>query len=90
MKIGLIVYCFTLGVLSLIAFMLYGIDKVKAKRRAWRIPEKVLLGISLFGGAVGGLLGMIAFRHKTRHWYFWFLNLVGLIWQVAVLFILWI
>ena len=66
----MIVYPVALAAISLIAFILYGADKSKAKRGAWRIPEKVLLGFSLLGGAVGGLLGMLLFRHKTKHWYF--------------------
>lgn len=57
--------------LSLLSWMLYGLDKWKAKRHAWRIPERVLLGLSVLGGAPGALLGMMIFRHKTNHWYFW-------------------
>ena len=71
--------------ISLITFFLYAADKSKAKRRAWRIPEKVLLGFSFLGGAVGGLCGMNLFRHKTKHWYFWAVNVIGLIWQVALI-----
>ena len=55
------------------AFTLMFADKQKAIRGQWRIPEKVLLGIALFGGAPGALLGMVTFRHKTEHWYFWML-----------------
>ena len=49
------------------AFLLMLIDKVKAKKKMWRIPERVLLGVSAIGGSVGGLLGMQVFRHKTKH-----------------------
>ena len=49
------------------AFLLMRIDKVKAKKNLWRIPERVLLGISAIGGSLGGLLGMQVFRHKTKH-----------------------
>ena len=77
-----------LAAVSLAAFILYGADKSKARRGAWRIPEKVLLSLSFFGGAAGGLLGMVLFRHKTRHWYFWTVNFVGLAWQLAALFLL--
>ncbi len=79
------IYLIVLAAISLIAFILYGADKSKAKRGAWRIPEKVLLCFSFFGGAVGGLLGMLLFRHKTKHWYFWCVNFVGLLWQVGLL-----
>ena len=57
-------------IINLIAFALYGTDKSKAKRGKWRISEKTLIGIALIGGSVGAFLGMHAFRHKTRHWYF--------------------
>ncbi len=79
------IYLCVIAVISLIAFFLYASDKAKAKRGAWRIPEKVLLGFSFFGGAVGGTLAMFLFRHKTRHWYFWAVNFLGLAWQVAAL-----
>lgn len=63
---------------SLAAFVFYGADKLKAKQGAWRVPEKVLLSLSFFGGAPGGILGMLLFRHKTKHWYFWLCNFLGL------------
>lgn len=47
-----------------------GIDKDRAKRGAWRIPEKTLFVCALLGGSFGTTLGMSAFRHKTKHWYF--------------------
>ncbi len=71
--------------LSLLALLLYASDKRRAKKKCWRISENVLLGIGFFGGAFGALLGMNLFRHKTRHWYFWAVNLLGLAWQVALL-----
>lgn len=80
-----VVWISYLGVLSLLALILYGVDKAKAKANAWRISEKTLLGAGFFGGSVGALLGMKLFRHKTKHWYFWAVNLLGLIWQVGVL-----
>ena len=57
-------------IINLIAFALYGAVKSKAKRGKWRISEKTLIGIALIGGSIGAFLGMHAFRHKTRHWYF--------------------
>ncbi len=56
-----------IAITSLIAFVLFGVDKARAKQRRRRIPERVLLGISALGGSVGALLGMQVFRHKTRH-----------------------
>lgn len=55
---------------NVVTFALYGIDKYKAKKGRWRIPERTLLLLPLLGGSVGGILGMAAFHHKTRHWYF--------------------
>lgn len=80
MKIALLVF----AVLSLLAFILYGTDKQKAKRGLWRIPEKTLLMTSFLGGALGGLAAMQLFRHKTRHWYFYAVNLLGLTWQIGL------
>ena len=70
---------------SLIAFVLYGADKSKAKRKAWRIPEKTLLLFGFLCGAAGALTAMQLFRHKTKHYYFYFVNILGLAWQVAAL-----
>ena len=74
-----IIYGVYLIIISLITFLLYGADKLKAQRRAWRVPEKILLLFSIFGGAFGGLIGMKVFRHKTtkEHWYFTFINILG-------------
>ena len=55
---------------NVVTFALYGIDKYRAKKGRWRIPERTLLLLPLLGGSVGGILGMAAFHHKTRHWYF--------------------
>lgn len=56
--------------MNLISFGLMGVDKQRARRRDWRIPEKVLFGAALLGGSVGAWAGMYLFHHKTRHWYF--------------------
>ncbi|MBE5913130.1 MAG: DUF1294 domain-containing protein [Pseudobutyrivibrio ruminis] len=47
-----------------------GIDKAKAIKGAWRIPEKTLFLVSLIGGSIGTWAGMYLFHHKTKHWYF--------------------
>lgn len=66
----LIIASIVLVVMNVIAFALMGIDKQRARRGAWRIPEKTLfLATALFGG-LGGTLGMFMLRHKTKHWYF--------------------
>ena len=81
-------YFIFLAGMSVIALILYGVDKHRAKARAWRIPEAVLLGFGLFGGAFGALIGMNAFHHKTKHWYFWVVNVTGLIVQAAIAMLL--
>ena len=45
-------------------------DKRRARLHRWRIPEKVLFGVSLLGGSAGTWAGMYLFRHKSKHWYF--------------------
>lgn len=81
----LLVYSIYIIVLSVAAFIAYGADKRKAKKGKWRISEKTLLLLSFVGGALGGILAMNKFRHKTKHWYFIAVNVLGLLWQVAVL-----
>ena len=56
--------------INLVTFAVYGADKRRARRGAWRVPEKTLFLLPLLGGSVGALLGMRVFRHKTKHWYF--------------------
>ena len=56
--------------MNLLGILVMGMDKSRAKRHAWRIPEKVLFGVSLLGGSAGTWAGMYLFRHKTKHWYF--------------------
>ena len=84
MKYLLIFY----AVMSAVALIAYTVDKIKAKRRAWRIPEATLLGMGFLGGSVGALIGMFLIRHKTKHWYFWAVNLLGLAWQAAAAYFL--
>ena len=76
---------FATAAVSLVLFCLYGIDKFRAKRGARRIPERVLLVLGFLGGAAGALCAMNLFRHKTRHWYFWALNLLALGIQLYVI-----
>lgn len=66
----MIIFGSYLTVINLIGFVVMGVDKKRAVRRAWRISEASLFGIALLGGALGCMLGMQFFRHKTKHWYF--------------------
>ena len=56
--------------INLIAFVLMGLDKGRARRGQWRVSEKALFLPAILGGSVGAVLGMRLFHHKTRHWYF--------------------
>lgn len=71
--------------INLIGFFAMFLDKQKAKRNAWRIPEKTLFLFALLGGSLGTTLGMHCFHHKTRHWYFRFGMPLILILQIALL-----
>ena len=73
-----------LVVVNLLGFSMMGIDKSRARRRAWRIPEAHLIIVAMIGGSVGAILGMWLFRHKTRHWYFAYGLPVILVLQIAV------
>lgn len=59
-----------LGLINISGFALMGIDKHKARKMSRRIPEKNLFICAFLGGALGACIGMRAFRHKTKHWYF--------------------
>ena len=54
-------------IINAAGFLSMLLDKHKAKKNAWRIPEKTLLLIACLGGSIGSVLGMQLFRHKTRH-----------------------
>ncbi len=58
------------ALINLIAFALMGIDKRKAIKGAFRIPEATLFIIAIIGGSIGAIAGMYTFRHKTRHFKF--------------------
>ncbi len=58
------------AIVNLVSFIVMGIDKRKARKRAFRIPEATLFVLAIIGGSLGSIIGMHLFRHKTRHWYF--------------------
>lgn len=84
----LYIYLAFLAIMSVTAIILYRADKTKAQNGKWRIKEATLLGVSFFGGAIGALLAMKLFRHKTKHWYFWAVNIAGLLVQLGVLYLI--
>lgn len=64
---GIIIVVIYLVAINAVTFFVYGIDKWKARRSMWRIPEATLLGLAAIGGSIGAWLGMRAWRHKTMH-----------------------
>lgn len=70
---------------NLIGFALMGIDKRKAIKHAFRIPEATLFTVAIIGGSIGSIVGMYFFRHKTRHWYFVYGMPTILILQIALI-----
>ena len=64
MKERILIY---LLIINAVAFLLMLVDKLKAKKHLWRIPEATLMASALLGGSVGALLGMYTVRHKTKH-----------------------
>ena len=56
-----------LAVINVITFIVYGIDKLKAKKGKWRIPEATLLLLAIVGGSIGALCGIKIWHHKTMH-----------------------
>lgn len=54
-------------VINLVSFMMFGIDKYKARRGQWRISEATLLAVAAIGGSLGAWMGMKVWHHKTLH-----------------------
>ncbi|MBQ3165291.1 MAG: DUF1294 domain-containing protein [Lachnospiraceae bacterium] len=75
-------------VLNLIGFALMGIDKRRAVKKLWRIPESTLFIIALIGGSIGSIIGMRVFHHKTKHWYFVYGMPFILFLQIVAVFVL--
>ena len=72
-------------IINLIGFLVMGMDKRRARKHAFRIPEASLFTIALIGGSIGSIIGMRYFHHKTRHWYFVYGMPFILILQIALL-----
>ena len=87
MKQWLLYWCLALSVL---AFVLMGFDKGRARRGGRRVAELTFFSLALLGGTPGAILGMYVFRHKTRHWYFkWGLPILLLV-QLATWLWFWV
>lgn len=85
---GLVGCCLT--VVNAVAFIVYGIDKYRARNAKWRIPEATLLMLAVVGGSVGARLGMKAWHHKTRHMKFRYGVPVILLLQIVVATLLYV
>ncbi|WP_028855596.1 DUF1294 domain-containing protein [Psychrilyobacter atlanticus] len=59
-----------MGIINFLTFLIFGIDKYKAKKDYSRVSEKTLFLLCFIGGGIGGFVGMYTFRHKIRKWYF--------------------
>lgn len=85
---GLVGCCLT--VVNAVAFIVYGIDKYRARNAKWRIPEATLLMLAVVDGSVGAWLGMKAWHHKTRHMKFRYGVPVILLLQIVVATLLYV
>lgn len=86
MKTEILIYA--LLAFNLITFLVYGIDKRKARKNRWRIPEATLLLLAALGGSIGAWLGMKVWHHKTQHKKFRYGVPLILLLQLAAVFLL--
>jgi uncharacterized membrane protein YsdA (DUF1294 family) len=75
-------------IINIVTFLVYGIDKWKAKQGSWRISEATLLMLAVIGGTIGTLLGMQVWRHKTMHLKFKYGLPLILVAQIAFIYLL--
>lgn len=87
MKIFLLILSYLI-IVNFIGFLMMGIDKQKAIKGAFRIPEATLFVIAMIGGSIGSIIGMYTFRHKTRHFSFVYGMPAILILQVILIILL--
>lgn len=84
----IITFAIYFAFVNICSFAVMGIDKLKAKVGAFRIPEASIFLLAIIGGAPGAIVGMHLFRHKTKHWYFLYgLPAILIIQIVLVLFL---
>ena len=81
----IIIYAVIINIIGLFSML---IDKRRAIKNKWRIPEKTLFLIAVIGGSVGSIAGMRLFRHKTKHWYFAYGMPAILIVQIVIISLL--
>ena len=83
MKLYMVILAYLI-IMNFVTFLVFAIDKRKAIKHKYRIPEKSLFAWAIAGGSIGALLGMYVCRHKTRVWYFVVGIPVILVLQIAV------
>ena len=77
-----------LMVINIVTFLVYGIDKIKAKQGSWRISEATLLIFAVIGGSIGAMLGMKVWHHKTMHKKFKYGLPLILLGQIALIYLI--
>lgn len=82
----IVTYLITVNILT---FAVYGIDKLKAKKGKWRIPEASLLGLAVIGGSIGAYFGIKVWHHKTLHKKFKYGIPTIIILQLACIYLVW-
>ncbi|MBU0732469.1 DUF1294 domain-containing protein [Patescibacteria group bacterium] len=85
LQLGILIY---LGIINLIAFIIFWFDKWMASAKSWRIPESLLWILALIGGSIGALFSMFLFRHKTKKISFQFFLAIIILIQALVVFII--
>ncbi len=81
------IFIYYLIIINIISLIVCLTDKIAAKNKGWRIPERTLFLLCFIGGVFGFYLGMQIFRHKTKHSNFVIgVPLIGIIWAIAVYF----
>ncbi|SFU84017.1 Uncharacterized membrane protein YsdA, DUF1294 family [Clostridium sp. DSM 8431] len=80
-------FIYYIVLINIITFASMGIDKYKAKKKKWRIPEKNLMTLAVLGGSIGMLFGIYFFRHKTKHKLFTLGTPVILLLQVIIIYL---
>jgi len=78
---------YILIVINILTFLVYGIDKWKAKQGSWRLSEATLLTLAVIGGSIGALLGMQVWHHKTMHKKFKYGLPLILLAQIALIYL---
>lgn len=88
MKIFNSIVLIYLIIINLVSFIIMGVDKSRAKKGQWRIPESQFMTLAFIGGAIGSFLGMRTFRHKTKHIKFLVFVPIAIICNFATLYFL--